>query len=375
MVAPDADARRSRATGRRPRRARARSPRRRPAARPRPPRGSPPAPLRGPRRWHGCPRGRRRAPGERSAGVPAGPLGRASQRAPPALAGIPRKAGVDAPARSDDDEPVGLQARHGGVHDLHRPARRASSAAPRPRAPRPAAGASRRRGCRRAPRAAAPPRPARPARDRPRGHRRPRLAVAGVVGQRLGPDGLRGDRRPSPVASITVARKPTFLATESTSRARSAGSAAASGRPGKPPPLPRSRSGVIPRARRSGTTAQAVDDVGEGHRGGLADRGQVDRRRPGQQEPDVAVDRGPGLGVEPRPSGLEPRREGVAVRLGELGKVRNARRERTSRPVQGTLLKSCTGPSGSRSRRRSFAAALRPFRSRAVRSVPARVSP
>jgi hypothetical protein len=75
----------------------------------------------------------------------------------------------------------------------------------------------------------------------------------------------------------------------------------------------------------------------------------------------MAVDGGLGLGVDPQVEGLESRREGVPVGLGELREVRNARRERTSRPVQGTLLKSCTGPSGSRSRRRSFAAALRPL--------------
>jgi hypothetical protein len=43
-----------------------------------------------------------------------------------------------------------------------------------------------------------------------------------------------------------------------------------------------------PRDRR-----QAVEDVGPGDGRRLADRGEVDRGRPGEQEPDVVVDRGP----------------------------------------------------------------------------------
>ena len=89
----------------------------------------------------------------------------------------------------------------------------------------------------------------------------------------------------------------------------------------------------------------------------------------------MAVDRRPGLGIDPQVQRLEAGGDDVAVRLGKLGEVRNARRERTSRAVQGTLLMTCTGPSGSRSRRRSFAAAGVHVRSGAVRSVRARVSP
>ena len=90
----------------------------------------------------------------------------------------------------------------------------------------------------------------------------------------------------------------------------------------------------------------------------------------------MAVDGGPGLGVDPQVEGLEPRREGVAVRLGELGEVRNARRERTSRAVQGTLLKivhrAVREPLPASFVRGGLASVVR---SRAVRSVPARVSP
>ena len=59
-----------------------------------------------------------------------------------------------------------------------------------------------------------------------------------------------------PVAATTVRRNATFLATESTSRTRSGASAAASGRPGKPPPLPRSRIPVAPRGASRDTAAR-----------------------------------------------------------------------------------------------------------------------
>ena len=79
----------------------------------------------------------------------------------------------------------------------------------------------------------------------------------------LGPDRARPRRvGASPVAATTVARNVAFLPTDSTSSARAAGSAAASGMPGKPPPLPRSTNASdAPRRRSTRTRGQAVDDV------------------------------------------------------------------------------------------------------------------
>ena len=67
---------------------------------------------------------------------------------------------------------------------------------------------------------------------------------------------------------------------------------------------------MIPRARRSGTAARLSTTWLRATAAGLADRGQVDGRRPGQQQPHVAVDGGPRLGVEPQVEGLESRRRG-----------------------------------------------------------------
>ena len=58
-------------------------------------------------------------------------------------------------------------------------------------------------------------------------------------------------RSPRSIASMAVVRNPTFLPIESIRSARSAGRAAASGMPGKPPPLPRSTNRSIARPRRT----------------------------------------------------------------------------------------------------------------------------
>ena len=112
----------------------------------------------------------------------------------------PADSGIDRPARSTTIEPVGLQARHAGV--ARPPACRPAgprAPVPPPRAPRPAAGASRRRGCRPARRAAARPRPARPARQPPA--RSPPATPRGRASSWASASArtrLRGDRAPEP---------------------------------------------------------------------------------------------------------------------------------------------------------------------------------
>jgi len=58
--------------------------------------------------------------------------------------------------------------------------------------------------------------------------------------------------------------------------------------------------------------------VAAGHVRGVGDRGQVDRRVPGEQEADVAVDRGPGLGRQLDAEDPQGAVQLVGIRAGEL---------------------------------------------------------
>ena len=110
-------------------------------------------------------------------------------------------------------------------------------------------------------------------------------------------------------------RKAAFLATLSTRRACRAGRARASGMPGKPPPLPRSSRASSARPRSTGTAARLSRTCSRIAASGVADRGQVDRLVPGQEQPDVVDQAGPNIRGEPgqaqhgqpgRQAGLDP---------------------------------------------------------------------
>ena len=87
-----------------------------------------------------------------------------------------------------------------------------------------------------------------------------------------------------------------------------------------------------------GEGRQAVEDVRRRDRGRVADRGEVDVARPGQQQPDVPIDRRPGRGVATQL--LSPRRRvrgrGRRVRGRQGRDVLDARRERLALGVHGT---------------------------------------
>ena len=106
-----------------------------------------------------------------------------------------------------------------------------------------------------------------------------------------------GRRRPSTVSCEAGRRRPTVAGSAPSCRsARRAGPASPAGRrpaaaPGSRRRSPGPRTARSPRSRRSGSGGQAVDDVAAGDRRRVADGGQVDRLVPGQQQPDVAVDR------------------------------------------------------------------------------------
>jgi hypothetical protein len=83
---------------------------------------------------------------------------------------------------------------------------------------------------------------------------------------------------------------------------------------------------------------QAVDDVADRDAGRVADRGQVDRGVPGDQEPDVAVDRPPRVLGQGQADRREAGIQGTLVLGREGRKAVDARRERVRRAVQAPLL-------------------------------------
>jgi len=96
--------------------------------------------------------------------------------------------------------------------------------------------------------------------------------------------------------------------------------------------------------------------VGDGDLARIPDGGQVDRRGPGEQEPDVAVDGDPLPGREDQAELAEPGLEGVVVRGREWWKALDARRERLTRGLQGTPpVSRADRPAPCHSRRHRFA--------------------
>ena len=120
----------------------------------------------------------------------------------------------------------------------------------------------------------------------------------------------------------------------------------------------------MPRVAQERDRGEAVQDVGR--RGGLriADRGQVDGRGPGQQEPDVALDGVPGSGGRAsRPRRASPASSGRHRSRPEGRGVLDARRERLALGSSGTPPDVCV-PSvlaRRRSRRRHRVAPWRRF--------------
>ena len=99
--------------------------------------------------------------------------------------------------------------------------------------------------------------------------------------------------------------------------------------------------------------AEAVDDVTERDLRRIADRAEVDRRVPGEEQPDVVIDRAARRGAQREVERGEPGIERLVVGVREGRKALNARRERFTRTVQALLLSVVpVRPSGLRSRRR-----------------------
>jgi hypothetical protein len=167
---------------------------------------------------------------------------------------------------------------------------------------------------------------------------RPALAVVSVPGEVLGsgggdadpradPDRIHGDREECRLLADRVHEDRPFEVRGDGQRDARESSSAAEVEEGRDPGVDEDRQ-----------RGQAVDDVAEGDRRRIADRGQVDRGVPGEQEADVVVDRPPRVRREAQPeraqSGLE---DGVIVG-GEPREEIDARRERFARTVQALLL-------------------------------------
>jgi hypothetical protein len=95
---------------------------------------------------------------------------------------------------------------------------------------------------------------------------------------------------------------------------------------------------VDPPVAKDGEPREAVDDMPDRDRRRVADRGQVDGPGPGQEQPDVAVDRLARLRAQDDAERVEPAGEGVVVRGRKGWTEGDARRERVPRTVQAPLL-------------------------------------
>ena len=274
--------------------------------------GSPPAPRRGPRGWRGCPTGRRRAPRERSAaarpGRPGARLTTAAGGARRGRAGSARRSARRARRRPGGGPPGRGRAgsttsRRPGPQGVQRRGRRPPSSVVQRQALPGDEDAARAR------RAAARPPPARPATATAR------AVTAGHASRSRGSCASASARYAS---AATRALEPGGLDHGAAGSApswrpspRAATRSAAQGRgerePGKAPADCRGRAAdVTPRDRSSGDGGQAVE-----RRGGsaIAAGSRIAVRLiavgPREQEPDVAVDGRPRLGVDPQVQRLE----------------------------------------------------------------------
>ena len=170
----------------------------------------------------------------------------------------------------------------------------------------------------------------------PRGHGRPSAAVAAVGGERLGADRGGLDRGREPGGRGDGRQEARLLGDRFEeqrpggrvgSRERDARVAAA--RPEVDPAV----GATLPE---DGQPGQAVHDVCERHGGRVADGGQVDRRRPGQEQASVTVDGGASRRRQRQGEVGQAGVEGVVEGRREGWGVRKARRERLARSVHDT---------------------------------------
>ena len=96
--------------------------------------------------------------------------------------------------------------------------------------------------------------------------------------------------------------------------------------------------GGVPSAAQQVDGREAVGDVESRDCVRLRDRGEVDRRVPGEEEADVAVDRRARRGVQVHAQRREGTVQRARVRRGQGGEGGDARRERFSLAVQACLL-------------------------------------
>jgi len=171
--------------------------------------------------------------------------------------------------------------------------------------------------------------------DRPGGDGRPALPVAAVPGERLGPARMSLDDRGEPGGFGGGGQEPPLLGhrvDEQGPSRRESGSERDTRVSATAAEIEEAVDGVRPQG---GEPGEAVDDVAEGDRGRLADRGQVDRSGPGKEQPGVIVDGAPGRWFEAQTEILEAMLEGDRVLGGQWLESVDARRERLTLVVQG----------------------------------------
>ena len=307
------------------------------------------------------------------------PFTTAGARRTPGSRGIRRR---DAPARGGDDQAMPVEA--GDVDRDGPPSnRRRARRSPVPRRPARPSRSPRFQATRQPPGAssgnASSTRSARPATARAvTAGQRPRWRGVGRPAPRPGPRRPR-PYRSSPVAATATDRKAAFLAIGSSRSARLGRQDRGERQPRVAAARPEvERTASTPRSRRTRDGAQAVDDVGHvATAAGSRIAVRLIAARPGQQQPGVAVDGGPGGRRQGQSRASPGRRSRAASYAGGRSGVSSTRVGSGSRSRSMTRLLwfACHPSARRRSRRRHRLAPQARLRSSAVRPVHGRVSP
>src|SRR5438034_2043729 len=178
--------------------------------------------------------------------------------------------------------------------------------------------------------------------NRPGGHEGPAAAMDGIPSDRLRP---HADRPPSRGACEPLAddleggvEEPRLLADRLDQGDLAGGHRDGEGDRRETGAAADVEEAIDPERPHDVDRGEAVRDVADRDRRGIADRRQIDGLVPGEEQPDVIVDRGPRRWGEIDAEGRQRCVEGVFVRRWQIGEGLDARRERVTRAVQAPLL-------------------------------------
>jgi hypothetical protein len=175
-------------------------------------------------------------------------------------------------------------------------------------------------------------------RDGPRGDRRPAFAMTRIGGECLGSDRPDADTVRDAHGTCRDRDEPCFLANRVDEQCLGRGHRGGQRQAREPAAAPEVEERVAPGGLQNGEPGQAVRDMADPDLDRIADRGQIDRLVPSEQEPDMSIDRLPRDRGKGDAQVAQRLVEGAVVGGGQLGTGFDARRERVPRTVQALLL-------------------------------------